>query len=268
MLILFRILLALTLCCSAYLVQAATEVITLNYRMADELLPIAQSILGAQGRVAAHGNQLIVTAPEPQIDELRQTVLQLDQAPRRLIISVDTQDFSNSRGQGYQVDGAVNIGETSIRSGYSDHNQVRIIRRNTSSREGGVQQVQTTEGYPALIQIGQQVPLTTTNTDQYGRFYQNTQYQEVMRGFYATATVTGDQVQVQLSAQRDQVSRNRPNVINLQNTDTRVSGRLGEWIPVSGIDENGSSQRSGILRHYSTQGAQNQSLRIKVDVVN
>lgn len=261
-------LLLLTLTLLSLPAQAATEVITLNYRMAEDVLPIAQSVLGPQGRLAAQGNQLIVTAPSELIQELRQTLQELDRAPRRLLISVDTQDFSNSRGQGYRVDGSINTGEVGIQSGYSDRNQVRIIRRNTNTQDAGLQQVQATEGYPALLEVGQRVPLTNTNTDRYGEIYQNTQYHNVMRGFYATATVTGDWVQINLSSQRDRVNRSRPEVLELQNTETRISGRLGEWIPVSGIDENASSQRDGILRHYSTQGRQNQSLRIRVELLD
>ena len=54
--------------------QAATEVIQLNNRMGEEVLPVAESVLGGQGRVTAYGNQLIVNAPDALILELRQVV--------------------------------------------------------------------------------------------------------------------------------------------------------------------------------------------------
>ncbi|HCL15367.1 MAG TPA: secretin, partial [Pseudomonas sp.] len=76
--------------------QAATEVIQLNNRMGEEVLPVAESVLGGQGRVTAYGNQLIVNAPDALIRELRQVVDQLDVAPKRLLVSVDTQDSANS----------------------------------------------------------------------------------------------------------------------------------------------------------------------------
>ena len=50
--------------------QAATEVIQLNNRMAEDVLPVAESVLGGQGRVTAYGNQLIVNAPDALIREL------------------------------------------------------------------------------------------------------------------------------------------------------------------------------------------------------
>ena len=81
--------------------QAATEVIPLNYRMAEDVLPIAQSVVGDQGKVNAYGNQLIVNAPDAVISELRNVLSQLDSEPRRLLISIDTQNTATGRENGY-----------------------------------------------------------------------------------------------------------------------------------------------------------------------
>src|SRR5690606_24093922 len=40
--------------------QAATEAIPLNYRTADDVLGVVQSMLGSEGKVSAYGNKLIV----------------------------------------------------------------------------------------------------------------------------------------------------------------------------------------------------------------
>ncbi len=251
--------------------QAATEVIQLNNRMGEEVLPVAESVLGGQGRVTAYGNQLIVNAPDALIRELRQVVDQLDVAPKRLLISVDTQDSASSTTGGYRVDGSVRAGDVEFETGRGEiggRDQVRIIRRSTNSRDGGIQQIQASEGYPALIQVGQSVPLTTQGSDGYGQIYQQTQYRDVLRGFYATATVHGDRVQISISSSRDRLAQGRSGVVEVQNADTRVSGRVGEWITVGGIDESASSDQRGTLRRYSTQGSQNLSMRLKVDVLD
>ncbi|MCQ4303639.1 secretin [Stutzerimonas frequens] len=251
--------------------QAATEVIQLNNRMAEDVLPVAESVLGGQGRVTAYGNQLIVNAPDSLIRELRQVVDQLDVAPKRLLISVDTQDSASSSTGGYRVDGSARAGDVEFETGRGEiggRDQVRIIRRSTNSRDGGVQQIQASEGYPALIQVGQSVPLTTQGTDGYGQIYQQTQYRDVLRGFYATATVHGDRVQISISSSRDRLAQGRSGVVEVQNADTRVSGRVGEWITVGGVDESASSDQRGTLRRYSTQGSQNLSMRLKVDVLD
>ncbi len=251
--------------------QAATEVIQLNNRMGEEVLPVAESVLGGQGRVTAYGNQLIVNAPDSLIRELRQVVDQLDVAPKRLLISVDTQDSASSTTGGYRVDGSVRAGDVEFETGRGEiggRDQVRIIRRSTNSRDGGIQQIQASEGYPALIQVGQSVPLTTQGTDGYGQIYQQTQYRDVLRGFYATATVHGDRVQISISSSRDRLAQGRSGVVEVQNANTRVSGRVGEWITVGGVDESASSDQRGTLRRYSTQGSQNLSMRLKVDVLD
>ncbi|MCD1609561.1 secretin N-terminal domain-containing protein [Stutzerimonas kunmingensis] len=251
--------------------QAATEVIQLDNRMAEDVIPVAESVLGGQGRVTAYGSQLIVNAPDALISELRQVIDQLDVEPKRLLISVDTQDSASSSAGGYQVDGSVRSGDVELESGRGEiggRDRVRIIRRSTNSRDGGVQQVQASEGYPALIQVGQSVPLTTQGTDGYGQIYQQTQYRDVLRGFYATATVHGDRVQVTISSTRDRLAQGRGGVVEVQNADTRVSGRIGEWITIGGVDESASSEQQGTLRRYSTQGGQNLSMRLKVDVLD
>ncbi len=90
----------------------------------------------------------------------------------------------------------------------------------------------------------------------------------MLRGFYATATVHGDRVQISISSSRDRLAQGRSGVVEVQNADTRVSGRVGEWITVGGIDESASSDQRGTLRRYSTQGSQNLSMRLKVDVLD
>ncbi|EWC40350.1 secretin N-terminal domain-containing protein [Stutzerimonas stutzeri] len=266
-----RILLAALALSTCLPLQAATEVIQLNNRMAEDVLVVAESVLGDQGRVTAYGSQLIINAPDSLISELRQVIDQLDVEPKRLLISVETQDSASSAAQGYRIDGSVRSGNVELETGRGEvagRDQLRIIRRSTNSRDGGIQQIQASEGYPALIQVGQSVPLTSRSADSYGQVYQETQYRDVLRGFYATATLQGDRVQITISSTRDRLSQGNSGVVEVQNADTRVSGRVGEWITVGGIDESASSEQDGTLQRYSTQGSQNLSMRLKVDVLD
>ncbi|MGP0172577.1 secretin N-terminal domain-containing protein [Pseudomonas sp. NCHU5208] len=266
-----RTLLATLLLCLCLPLQAATEVIPLNYRTADEVLGVVQSMLGSEGKVSAYGNQLIVNAPPAKIGEVRVLLQQLDTRPRRLLITVESADSSQQNDRGYGVDGSLSAGNAEVQIGRGEVNgrdQVRIIRRSTDSRGGGTQQVQATEGYPALIQVGQSVPLTSTRTGPYGQVYQDTQYRDVTRGFYVTASLSGELVHVSISSQRDRLSNSRPGTIDVQSTDTRVSGRLGEWMTLGGVSEQSSSSDSDVLRRYSTQGREDMSLRIKVEALD
>ncbi|MCI3946216.1 Type II/III secretion system-associated protein [Pseudomonas syringae] len=223
---------------------AATEVVQLNYRTSADILPVAKSFLGADGSVSAYGNQLIVNAESRKIEELRTLIAQLDTAPKRLMISVDTSDSATRSTSGS-----------------------RVIEYGTASREGGVQQVQTSEGTPALIQVGQSAPLTSSSTDSYGYSQSNTEYRNVTQGFYVTASVTGDTVHLTISTNRDRMSQERPDAIKVQSTDSQVSGRLGEWITLASNSGQSIADQRGIAQRYSTQGRDDMVLRVKVETL-
>ncbi|WP_407316309.1 secretin N-terminal domain-containing protein [Pseudomonas sp. nanlin1] len=232
---------------------AATQVLPLNHRTSAELLPVAQDFLGREGTVKAYGNQLIVNADPAKIDELSALLDQLDRPARRLLISVDTSDSNNADTQGYSINGG------------SQGVQGRVIQYGTSNRSGGVQQVQASEGTPALIQVGQSIPVTSSQSDGYGRVQSQTQYRNVTQGFYVTASVTGDTVHLNISTNNDRISEQRQDVVNVQSTDTQVSGRLGEWITLAGVNEQTQLNRNGLARNYATQGRNDMTLRVKVD---
>lgn len=225
--------------------QAATEVIALQHRASGELLPTAQSFIGKDGTVSTFENKLIVNAPQQRIDDLRTLLQQLDTAPKRLLISVDNDDsnFQDNRGN------------------------ARVIRYGTANREGGMQQVQASEGQPALIQVGQSVPVTSSSIDGYGRVQSNTEYRNVTQGFYVTPSLSGDTVRLQISTNNDRMSQERQDVVKVQSTDTTVTGRLGEWITLAGFNQQSQAGRSASSLSYSTQRGENMTLRVKVDLV-
>ena len=227
--------------------SADTEVLNLSNRTSADLLPVAQNFIGKDGTVSAYGNQLIVNAAPDKVQGLRTLLAQLDTPAKRLLITVDTNE-NNQQDTG--------------------DSQTRIISYGTVSRDGGIQQIQASEGVPALIQVGQSVPLTTTQPDAYGRPQNQTQYRNVTQGFYVTASVTGDTVHLAISTNRDRMSQERPDVVNVQSTDTSVSGRLGEWIPLAGINRETQADKTSQTRTYTTQGRDDLTLRVKVETLN
>lgn len=243
----FRALLtAMVVMCSVS-AMAATEVLPLSFRTSDDLLPVAKSFIGQEGSVSAYNNQLIVNAEPRKIEELRALLSQLDTAPKRLLISVDTSDNATRGVQAGNMNGVINYG--------------------TTSREGGVQQVQASEGAPALIQVGQSVPVTTSRSDNYGYAQSNTEYRNVTQGFYVTASVTGDTVHLNISTNRDRVSQERSDTFKVQSTDSQVSGRLGEWITLAGVSDQSIADRQGNAQQYSTQGRDDMTLRVMVQTL-
>ena len=118
------------------------------------------------------------------------------------------------------------------------------------------------------VQPGQSVPVTSTGYGPYGQAHQQTQYRNVTRGFYVTASVSGDTVHIDISSNRDRMSSSQPGVIDIQQADTRVTGRLGEWITFGGSSEEYSGADDGFLRERRTQGREDLTMRLKVDLVD
>ncbi|NWC09395.1 secretin [Pseudomonas agarici] len=250
-----RTLLTSLLLACTFSAQAATEIIPLNYRTSGDLLPVVQNFLGQNGKASAYQNQLIVDAEPSKINELRDFLHQLDKPARRLLISVDTSESNDQGTQGYSING---------------QGQTRIISRGTDSREGGIQQVQASEGAPALIQVGQSVPLTTSTgqLDAYGRPQTQTQYRNVTQGFYVTASVTGNIVHLAISTNRDRMSQERQDVVNVQSTDTIISGPLGQWMTLAGVNGQTQADRQALTRNYSTSSRNDMTLRVKVEMLD
>lgn len=112
-----RALLAASLLSCSLSLSAATEVIPLNFRTADEVLSVVQSVLGHKGKVNAYGNQLIVNAEPAKIAEVRALLQQLDTEPRRLLISVDTNESGFQSDRGYRADGTISAGDAEVQIG-------------------------------------------------------------------------------------------------------------------------------------------------------
>jgi hypothetical protein len=60
--------------------------------------------------------------------------------------------------------------------------------------------------------------------------------------------------------------RQRPGgTINVQGASTTVSGRLGEWMELGGMNSSSVQSSSGILSGATTQRSDNRSIWVKVD---
>ncbi|MFC0712186.1 secretin N-terminal domain-containing protein [Azorhizophilus paspali] len=260
------LILLLTLASSCAL--AATEIIQLNHRMADEMLPVAHALIGDEGRVHAHGNQLIVNAPAAQVQELRALLEQLDIPPRRLLITVDSSAARSGTQHGYSAGDSVDSGDVEIRNGrLQDGNRLRILSHGTDRQGDALQRIQATEGYPALIQTGRSVPLHDTQIGPYGQLYRETYYRDITRGVYVTARISGDIVHVALSSSNEQLDPSLPGAIDVQQLDTQVSGRLGEWIDLGNSSESRDNDQQAPLRRYSASTREELSMRLRVEIL-
>ncbi len=264
--------------------QEQVEVVTLNYRTAEQLIPVIQPLVGAGGAVTGMQNKLIIRAQAAQIAQIKRVVATLDVAPRRLMITVRQSVTRTALEQEAGVYGSVGSdtvrarvppamrdasGDAGVSVGAGDDRvgaRVRSTRDIEDSRE--TQRVQVLEGNPAFIRTGQSLPYRarTVHHDRYGTMVtEDTQFKDVTSGFYVLPRVSGDRVILEISPQRD--TPGQRGAVNIQQASTVVSGRLGEWIELGGIGWLASQQGSGTVYATREMARDERTIFVRVEEV-
>ena len=264
--------------------QMVTEVLTIGYRTADELLPIIKPFVPPPGTVAGFKNQLVIKTTPSNLEEIKSVLATLDRAPANLLISVRnsisaevrrdlasafaTVDAGNVQATvGQQMSGGVTISSSSGNSSAG----VQVSSTSSSSRDRDVQRIRVLEGCEAFIQAGQQVPTaaqTVVVTGNTVTHVQVVEYQNVSRGFYVLPRLSGDRVTLQISQHRDTLSASGGGSIDTRSASTVISGRLGRWMEIGGVDQQQSSSTSGIAASTTSSGSSRYGIFIKVEKLN
>jgi hypothetical protein len=94
---------------------------------------------------------------------------------------------------------------------------------------------------------------------------ETTQFREAADGVYVLPRVSGDRVTLDISAQRETLSRQPHGGVNVQGVVTTVSGRLGEWIEIGGASRDASAQQSVLLGRSASTARDSRRVLIKVE---
>jgi type II secretory pathway component GspD/PulD (secretin) len=233
-------------------------VIDLQYRRAEDLIPVLQPLLEQGGALTGQDYKLFVRTSSGNLAQLRSAVAQLDKQQRQLLVSV-----RRSTAMDIQREQASASGTLSTRDGVSG--TMRAGERNLQTQDSSVSSVQVLEGNAAFIATGTSVPIVTAFAVGGGKrpFVAGAvENRNLQRGFMVTPRVNGDQVILEISQQDERVGGNG---IQSQSLNTQVIGRLGSWLQLGGVSESSSSSSSGLLsRSYST-GGNELSVWVKVD---
>ena len=267
----------LALALAAQAQQTVLEVIQLNYRNADQVIPMLQPLLAPGGTISGMQNRIIVRTTPQNLVELRKVLDLVDAMPRKLLISVRQQSAASGMGSESEVSGSVGNdrarvtvpgtasnqgGNAVIRRG-DDMVSGRVSQSQSAATDSSVQTLQVLEGNEAFIQVGQSVPVRS----QSAQGSETIQYRDAGAGFYVRPRVSGNQVTLSISTRRDSVADPNTGAINVQHVDTVVSGRLGEWLEVGGIAQESVQRDTGTVYRRSVSCLDNRRVVLKVDVV-
>ena len=260
------------------------ETIPMQNRQVEDVIPILRPLVAEGGTVTGINNKLIVKTTPSNLKQIKQVLAQIDNAPRRLMISVKQDvdgslNFKESGVSGRYSSGDITIkspdtnrGGTIIQGKDNDGNVVRYRQLETRSRleDRNVFRVQALEGNPAYISTGKSVPIPNQTAIVTGGgvvVQDGVEYRDVESGFYVLPRVQGDNVTLLISPKLSRVSPNQAAIFDIQNVETTASGRLGEWIPLAGATQhyNDSSKRN--LISTKRRGQEQRNVLVKVEEI-
>ncbi|WP_156919103.1 secretin N-terminal domain-containing protein [Azovibrio restrictus] len=264
-------LLLLLLGAGPLLAQQGLEVLSLQHRSVEEVLPVLRPLVEPGGSLSGMNNQLFLRASERNRAEIRKALAAMDVPARRLVIRVATDLSQTEQYRGGRVQGS--LGNDRVRIGNADtggSNQVRaqVYDSRSATAGGGTQMVQTVDGGRAYIQVGTSlaVPMRQVVLGPGGAVVSEiVEYRDVGRGFYAEPRVRGDRVSVDISQQSDAPGRRGDASIQVQRLSTTVSGRLGEWLQLGGTGQDASSRRQGTLSLSTSEVRESRGIWLMVE---
>lgn len=256
----------LLLLAAAGLFAQSLEIIELRNRPAEQILPVIQPLLGKEGTASGSGFQLIVRTTPANLAQIRQVVASLDRAPRQLVIHV-RQTFG-AAGAASGVGGQVILapGDSGARA--------NLWNNSGTAQDNVAQQVRVLEGNQAYINTGTSTLVTqrtVTRTVGGSVIQESVVPRDYNTGFYVTPRVNGQTVFLDIGAQRDTplgsgagMGKGAASVNRVVST---VSGRLGEWIELGGVNLAQSAETSGVLARSSDAGSQERRVLVRVEEV-
>ncbi|NIN33736.1 MAG: hypothetical protein GWO08_04355 [Gammaproteobacteria bacterium] len=264
------------------------EVIPLKHRTADDIIQILRPLVQPGGTITGMNNQLVVKTTPANLEQIRAVLAKLDNSPRRLLIRVRQGILANTKQQEQSFSGNIASGDVSVGvngtgtgsreglviSGSDDQgNNIRYRGNETRSQsnEGNTFMVNATEGYPAYISIGQSIPVSsrTSYVTQGGGIAVNdsTEYINADSGFYVLPRLNGNRVTLLIAPRLTKVGPGRAPILDVQDVETTVTGHLGEWLDIGGLEQQSSSSGQGIASKSRQSNSQSRSVLIKVDEI-
>jgi type II secretory pathway component GspD/PulD (secretin) len=242
------------------------EVIQLRYRTADEVIPVLQPMLESGAALTGKDYQLFVRTSPGNLRQLRAAVAQLDREPRNLLVSVRAATRSEMAAEHAEVnasgEAAENNGKWRTQSRVGAH--IGANRSNTT--DDSIASVRLVEGGSAFISAGSSVPVVTAVFASGGRGRvaggAAIDYHDVTSGFSVTPRVNGDRVVLDIEQQSQKLDGA---AVRSQALATQVSGSLGEWIELGGVNESANSRERGLANGRYATNSDARTLWVKVE---
>lgn len=266
--------------------QTMVEVVPLKYRKSEQVIPVLQPLLGRDSSVSGFQNQLVIRATPAELAQIKRVLADIDTMPKRLLITVrQDADIDRARREA-ELSGSIgndnaritvpgsasNSGGNVVLRDGDDRLRGHIADSQRSASSSTQQSIQVLEGYSAFIRVGESRPVrsrqvvrTVVNGQIVDRVVEGTDYRDASTGFSVVPRVQGNIVTLDIDPQRETFDDGRRGTINVQRVATTVSGRLGEWMDLGGVNESRSDSQSALLGRSSASSNERRGVQVKVE---
>jgi type II secretory pathway component GspD/PulD (secretin) len=242
------VLLTVILSAAAAAEEAYTEVIQLQSRLPEEVVPVIRPLVGPDGSVSAFGGRLVVRAAPERMDEILRVLGQVDRPPRRVVIHVRHSD----------------VHQGSARSPLGLRDQRTLGETERSER------IQTLDGRPAFIRAGESVPVPVWQAYGGGALpfvEQATGYRDAVAGFFVTPRLAGDEVILEIARDAVQAGPGPSPRFRVGEAAATLRVRPGEWVTLGSVSGSTVQDGRGIVGQYATRRAEDAAIRVMVEVL-
>ncbi|MFM4964227.1 hypothetical protein ACEUBT_10770 [Aeromonas bivalvium] len=227
---------------------ALAEVKVITVFEAEAMVRSLRDLYPALG-VSAMGNQLVLSGTAQQLQEAEALMARLNQPPAMLLIEWRVSQGSDTRG--------VSLGARS--GGDGDWRAGGALGQ---GREQGEQawQIRGLSGRPVLLQLGSYRPVSFYRW----RGDRVTALLPIISGLYASATLVGERVRIQLASEQASLGQGVP---EHGQSATELDVVPGQWIEVGALADSRQSQALGLGRTLGgslAEEARQQTLAIRV----
>ena len=258
------------------------EILPLQHRSIEDVLPGLRPLLEPGGVLTGMHGQLILRASPSNRNQIRQALAALDTPVRQLRITVRQSLGLATDARESELYGKVERGPVELRLPPVGRGGARVETGSEAVRIGAriddraleqvsriSQQLQVSEGGQAFIHTGTSRPLFQREVVRgpYGlQVRDSTVFQEVGSGFHVRPRLVGDRVSLEINPYQQVDSASERHAVLEQQSHTTLSGRLGEWIAVSGGEDVGRQRERALAYKRDTDTRQDQQVWLKVEI--
>lgn len=268
-----KILLILLFFCTSSFAQTEFKIFTLQHRFANDLLPIIEPMVGADGTANGIDNQLIIRAKPERMREIEATIAKLDTARVNRKISVNTSSNSQTQRERVEASGSTKVGKVTVsndrraqNSNKPNSGRVEVENSSSNSSQNSNQFISVLDGERAFIRVGQIMPFTqewVTITRRYIQVDRFTDWREITTGFAVRPRTIGNDVELEITPRIARL--NNQGYIDFEELTTVVRTTLGNWVDIGDTMQQNDEVSRKILARQSASSQQNSNLSVKVD---